>query len=156
MSDNLSPLEMISANAYLVVAAAQDELGRDVGFDADGVRWLDTYIQRLHDQGGVDEPEALCDRLGSYLGECVVQAFGGTWQEMEHGWAVIVDGDLAVFPFNKSLKHLLDGAGDSVLSMFNSIPALIAHARRERAAASGDAAGPNARPGKGGRIFRRR
>jgi hypothetical protein len=151
MSENLSPLEMISANADLVVSVAQDELGRDVGFDADGVRWLDSYIQRLHDQGGVDEPEILCDRLGSYLGSCIAQSYGGTWQEMEQGWAVVVDGDLAVFPFNKSYKHLLEGSGDSVLALFNTIPAMIAHAKAEQSPTD---AGAHSLKGRISRIFR--
>jgi len=154
MNESLSPLEMINANAYLVVAAAQDDLGRDVGFDADGVRWLDGFIQRLHDQGGVDDPEALSDRLGSFLGECIAQAYGGTWQETEHGWAVIVDGDLAVFPFNKVHKHLVDGAEDSVLSLFNGVPALAAHSAAADAGAS-DAQVPSLL-GKIGDLFRRR
>jgi hypothetical protein len=154
MSENLSPLEMISANADLVVSVAQDELGRDVGFDADGVRWLDSYIQRLHDQGGVDEPEILCDRLGSYLGSCIAQSYGGTWQEMEQGWAVVVDGDLAVFPFNKSYKHLLEGSGDSVLALFNTIPAMIAHAKAGQAEQSPTDAGAHSLKGRISRIFR--
>jgi hypothetical protein len=154
MSENLSPLEMISANADLVVSVAQDELGRDVGFDADGVRWLDSYLQRLHDQGGVDEPEILCDRLGSYLGTCILQAYGGTWQEMEQGWAVVVDGDLAVFPFNKSYKHLLEGSGDSVLALFNTIPAMIAHAKAGQAEQSPADGGANSLKGRISRIFR--
>ena len=156
MSENLSPLEMISANAYLVVAAAQDELGRDVGLDADGVRWLDGYVQRLHDQGGVDEPEALCDRLGAFLGECIIQAYGGRWQEDEHGWAILLAGDLAVYPFNKTYKHLAYGAEDSVLSLFNSIPALIAHTEGANAEAGLSDAGSGSLMGKIGGFFRRR
>ena len=156
MSENLSPLEMISANAYLVVAAAQDELGRDVGLDADGVRWLDGYVQRLHDQGGVDEPEALCDRLGAFLGECIIQAYGGRWQEDEQGWAIILDGDLAVYPFNKTYKHLAYGAEDSVMSLFNSIPALLAHKQAESTESMASDAGSSSLLDKLGGVFRRR
>ncbi len=156
MNQSLSPEEMINANAYLVVAAAQEELGRDVGFDVEGVRWLDSYIQRLHDQGGVDDPEALCDRLGSFFGECIIQAFGGAWQETEHGWAVVLDRDLAVYPFNKALKHLTEGADDSVLGLFNTIPALIAHTSDREASSSAGDDGSRSIMSKIGGLFRRR
>ena len=138
MTENLSPLEMIRANAEMVLAAARDDLGQDIGYDAGGVRWLDGFIQRQHDGGAVDDPSGLTNTLGSFLGECMAQSYGGRWQETEHGWAVIVDGDLAVFPFNKVHKHLVDGAADSVLSLFTGVPALVAHT----AAAASDTAAP--------------
>ena len=128
MTEDLSPLEMIRANADLVLREARENLDQDIGYDEAGVRWLDGYIQRRHDSGAVgDDPSGLTNTLGSFLGECIAQSYNGRWQETEHGWAVIVDGDLAVFPFNKVHKHLVDGAADSVLSLYTGVPALIAH-----------------------------
>ena len=128
MTEATSPLELIRANAELVLREAREKLGQDVGYDEAGVRWLDGYIQRRHDSGAVgDDPSGLTNTLGSFLGECIAQSYNGRWQETEHGWAVIVDGDLAVFPFNKVHKHLVDGAADSVLSLYTGVPALIAH-----------------------------
>lgn len=127
MSENLSPEEMIRANAEMVLSVARREYDPDIGFDAAGVRWLDGYIQGLVEKGNVDASEELCDNLGSFLGTCLIATYGGTWQDTEHGWAVVMDGDLAVFPFNKVLKHLTEGSGDSVLSLFNTVPALLGH-----------------------------
>lgn len=155
MTEDLSPLEMIRANADLVLREARENLGQDIGYDEAGVRWLDGFIQRRHDGGAVGEdPSGLVNTFGSFLGECIAQSYDGRWQETEHGWAVIVDGDLAVFPFNKVHKHLVDGAADSVLSLYTGVPALIAHT----AAGTSDAATPEAPVslmGKLGRLFRR-
>jgi hypothetical protein len=158
MSENLSPHDMIRANADLVLAVAREDYGQSFGFDAEGVRWLDGYLQRLHEQGGVDDTETLCDRLGSYLGTCIIETYGGAWQETEHGWAVVLDGDLAVFPFNKTLKHLTEGAADSILSLFNSIPALIAHTEDtgSEAAPAEVESSPKSLIGRIGGLFRRR
>ena len=128
MTEDLSPLEMIRANAEMVLAVARNDVGRDIGYDEAGVRWLNGYIQALVDQGGVEASEELCDRLGSFLGTCIVETYGGAWQDTEYGWAVVMAGDLAVFPFNKTLKHLTEGEGDSVLGLFTSIPAMIDYA----------------------------
>lgn len=129
MADDQSPLELIRANAEFVLKEARDNLGQDIGYDAEGVRWLDGFIQRRHDGGAIDDPNGLVNTLGSFLGECIARTYNGWWQETEHGWAVIVDGDLAVFPFNKVHKQLFDGATESVLSLFNGVPALIAHTK---------------------------
>ena len=137
MSDNLSPQEMIRANAEMVLDVARKEYDPHIGFDVAGVRWLDGYIQGLVDQGNVEATEELCDNLGSYLGTCIIETYGGTWQDTEHGWAVVMADDLAVFPFNKTLKHLTEGADDSVLGLFNTIPALISHASGTGDAAAG-------------------
>ena len=167
MSESLSPQEMIRANAEMVLEVARKEYDPHIGFDAAGVRWLDGYIQGLVDRGSVEATEELCDNLGSYLGTCIIETYGGTWQDTEHGWAVVMVDDLAVFPFNKTLKHLTEGAGDSVLSLFNGIPALSSHASGTAdAAAAGlieaveQTAEPSARGSSSfmsrlGRLFRR-
>ena len=155
MSDNLTPEEMIRANADLVLSVARKDYDPHIGFDAAGVRWLDGYIQNLADRGEVDASETLCDNLGSFLGTCIIETYGGAWQDTEHGWAVVLDGDLAVFPFNKVLKHLTEGAGDSVLSLFNGIPPLMAHAEAASAHSGPAEASPQTFVSKLGRLFRR-
>ena len=155
MTEAPTPLEMIRANADMVLAVARDEFGQDVGYDAAGVRWLNGYIQALVDQGGVEASEDLCDRLGSFLGTCIIETYGGGWRDTEYGWAVVIKDDFAVFPFNKTLKHLTEGEGDSVLGLFTSIPAMMDHATAAPGGASeGRAAGSFM--SKLGGLFRRR
>lgn len=153
MPEEPSPLEMIRANAEFVLNEARGNLGQDIGFDADGVRWLDGFIQRQHDGGAIDDPSGLVNTLGSFLGECIVQTYGGAWQETEHGWAVVVGDNFEVYPFNKVHKHLTEGAGDSVLSLFNGVPVLLAHTKMK--AASPKEAAPSL-IGRIGSLFRRR
>lgn len=128
MTDTLTPEKMIHANAEMVLGIARDEFGQDIGFDKPGVVWLNGYIQGLVDAGDVDASEQLCDNLGSFLGTCIIETYGGQWQDTEYGWAVVIKDDFAVFPFNKVLKHLTEGDGDSVLGLFTSIPAMLGHA----------------------------
>jgi hypothetical protein len=79
-------VERIQANAELVVNVARNQLGEEVGYDEAGVRWLDGYIQRQHEQGDPADRPGLVSTLGSYLGECIIRSFGGKWaQETAHG-----------------------------------------------------------------------
>jgi len=122
MSDELSMLERIHANAALVVGLARDQLGVEVGYDEPGVRWLDEYIQRQHESGDSANREGLVSTLGSFLGECITGSFGGHWAEVEGTWAVYFDDCNCAYPFAKVAKQLENGQEDSVLSFFSAIP----------------------------------
>lgn len=121
--DNLS-MDRIRANADVVVSVAQKQLGQEVGYDLAGVRWLDGYIQRQHEQGNPANRDGLVSTLRSFLGECIIRSFGGEWIEVDGSWCVQFDDRNAAFPFAKVSKHLEHGAEDSVLSFFRAIPVL--------------------------------
>lgn len=121
-NDDLPMVDRIRANAELVVSVAARELGESVGYDEAGVRWLDGYIQRQHEQGDPTIRDGLVSTLGSFLGECIVRSFGGAWAEIDGSWCVRFDDGNAAFPFGKVDKHLEHGAEDSVLSFFTVIP----------------------------------
>lgn len=124
MADDVSMVERIQANAELVVSVAAKQLAETVDFDEAGVRWLDGYIQRQHEQGNLVNREGLVSTLGSFLGECIVHSFGGQWAEVGGSWCVRFDDRSAAYPFNKVAKQLEHGAEDSVLSFFAAIPVL--------------------------------
>jgi hypothetical protein len=119
-------IDLIKKNAELVVATAEKHLERKVGYDRDGVEWLDGYIQRQHEHGDPDNREALVSTLGSFLGECIIETYGGDWTHTEYGWSVAFDNGNAAYPFAKAAKQLENGAEDSVLSFFDSIPVMFA------------------------------
>src|SRR5689334_20506286 len=118
--------EKILANAELVRTVVHEQLGIEVGFDQAGVRWLDGYIEGQRDAASASTKERLPGTLGSYLGECIRQSFGGDWvEDQEQGWAVQVTPRLTVYPFNKVRKQLANAQGDSVLGLYTSLPALL-------------------------------
>jgi hypothetical protein len=122
MASNLSEIDHIKANAQLVISTARSNLGKDIGFDEAAVRWLNGYIQRQHEQGNPANRDGLVSTLGSFLGECIAQTYDGEWREVDGMLAVAFDERNAVFPFNKVAKQLENGAEDSVLSFFITIP----------------------------------
>jgi len=124
MPDDLSMLDRIRANAELVVSVARKQLAEEIGYDEAGVRWLDGYIQRQHEQGNPANRDGLVSTLGSYLGECIVRSFGGQWADVDGSWCVRFDDRNAAHPFAKVAKQLEHGANDSVLSFFTAIPVL--------------------------------
>jgi hypothetical protein len=120
--DDLPMIDRLRANADLVVSIANKQLGKEIGFDEEGVRWLDGYIQRQHEHGDPANIDGLVSTLGSYLGECIIQSYGGTWGEVDGSWCVRFDDKNGTYPLAKVRKHLENGAEDSVLSFFTLIP----------------------------------
>lgn len=126
MNDALSPLQCIEANVQLVLDMTRDQFGLTLACDRAGVAWLDQYIEHQHQQGDPNLHEQLTSVLGSFLGQCVVQTHGGSWQETDGQWSVVFSPGNAVYPFEKVRKHLAHGqaGGDGVLQFFDAIPAL--------------------------------
>lgn len=118
-------LEQIKHNAELVISVAETQLDKQIGYNREGVEWLDGYIQRQHEHGDPTKFEGLANTLGSYFGECIIATYGGKWQQTEYGWGVEFENGNSAFPFAKVAKHLENGSDDSVLAMFDSIAVLL-------------------------------
>ncbi|MEQ9490549.1 MAG: hypothetical protein RIM72_16315 [Alphaproteobacteria bacterium] len=75
-------------------------------------------------------------RLGSYLGKCIIETYGGSWQRIEGDVCVAFDNRSCVFPFAKIAKHLENGREDSVHSFFTLLPIVFEKVLRERTEAA--------------------
>src|SRR5690554_2770715 len=126
VNDGHSPIQQVEANAQLVLDMARDQFALALACDRDGVVWLNQYIEQQHQQGDPNLHDQLVSVLGSFLGQCVVQTHGGSWQKTDGQWAVVFSPGHAVYPFEKVRKHLAYGQanGDAVLPFFDAIPAL--------------------------------
>ncbi len=100
--------------------------GFDFGYDAQSVAWLDGYIERQRARSEMTQEmvDGLVNVLGSYLGECVVNCYGGYWEHEDGQWRVSFNADNAVYPFAKVRKQFQNGAEDSIKSFFEVIPLL--------------------------------
>ncbi len=117
-------IDRIQANAELVIRQFPDQ---ELGYDERSVEWLDGFIERQRLRLEPDKFAGISQTLGSFLGECICRNFAGRWEENEHGAAVVFSGDNggnACFPINKVEKQFANGADDSVLSFYQTIPVL--------------------------------
>lgn len=130
MIENTSPdsdktLTHIRANAALVMEHCTKLCGFKFGFDAKSVEWLDGFIQRTRNSpSAAENNEKWVSIYGSYLGEAIIQCYGGSWARNESGWHIRFDDKNGAFPFNKVRKQLQFGEEDSIASFFDAIPAL--------------------------------
>jgi hypothetical protein len=129
-------LQQIRANAQLVI----DKLGPHSGIQTPGVhfgynRESVEYVAGLIDRLRLEEanrpepPDTLVSTLGSFYGECLAAATGGTWHwhEQQEAYAVAIVSPQGkrhfAFPFSKVAKQFANGSegGDSVLGMYDVV-----------------------------------
>jgi hypothetical protein len=117
--------EHIKANAELVLQQLQQLNGLDSGYTQESVEWLERYIERLRNSGEFDHEETknkLISVFGSFLGECIVRSYGGTWRQHDEIWCVAFNDRNMAFPFAKVAKQIDYGLEDGIASFFKAIP----------------------------------
>lgn len=118
----------IKRNAELVIGQMSQLSGFDFGYDAKSVVWLDGYIERQRARDDITEEsiDGLINVFGSYLGECVIACYGGSWENEAGQWQVSFDEKNAVYPFAKVRKQFQNGPEDSIKGFFDAIPTVFA------------------------------
>jgi hypothetical protein len=116
----------IRANAELVIEQLRPLSGIEFGYNVESVAWVDGFIERQRNRSDLDKNTMndLVNTLGSFLGECIIRCFGGSWYNKEGEWCVRFDSENAVYPFNKVHKQFANGPGDSIKSFFDLIPVM--------------------------------
>ncbi|HWE87109.1 MAG TPA: hypothetical protein VG267_19340 [Terracidiphilus sp.] len=123
----MTELEMIRADAEMVVEKLRplSGLGGGFGYNRASVEWVEGFIerQRCGENLSAEATQNLTGILGSFLGECVVRAYGGVWREAGGGWGVFFDTKNGVFPFSKVGTQFAQGVegGDGILGFFETI-----------------------------------
>jgi hypothetical protein len=116
----------IRANAELVRSVAAEQLGIKVDYDEHGVRWLDRYINTQYAMASIEVKDKLVHTLGSFLGECIRETYGGEWTVEADSpfWFIRFSEENAAYPYSKVHKQLQLGADESVLGFFLTIGTL--------------------------------
>jgi hypothetical protein len=122
--------DKLKQNAELVVKQMSQVSDLDFGYDAQSVAWLDGYIERQRTRTDLTQElvDGLVSVFGSYLGECVINCYGGYWENEDGQWRVSFNVENAVYPFGKVRKQFENGAEDSIKSFFEIIPIIFASA----------------------------
>jgi|SRR5438105_1559691 len=122
----------IRANSDIVVQQLGPHSGIAFGLNRPSVEWVDGFVERQRQRPDFDDQakSGLVNRLGSFLGECIVANTKGSWAWIESQGTVGVQfpNGNCVFPFNKVAKQFDNGrtGGDSVVGLYDSVLAMIA------------------------------
>ncbi len=120
MSDTPTPTPLDS------IAAAAEQVRRQLqlkAFDAEAVAHLANFIQAQREQlSGAERPGVIM-ALGCFLGQCLVQAYGGEWGTGRDGTTGVGLATRFFFnPFHLVDAQLNEGESASVAAFFASVP----------------------------------
>lgn len=108
----------------LAKSASEDFGGLQLGYRRAAVELAENFIERERMDLGEEARGSLTNRLGAFLGECILEAIEGEWQWYEplHTWGILTRSGLWIFPFSKVHKQLAEGrnAGESILNFFDT------------------------------------
>lgn len=95
----------------------------ELGFNEETIKFLEGFIERQRARTPGERFEGLINTLGSFLGECIIRNFGGTWVQEEDGTIGLkFTGNERAFPFTKVEKQFQNGLEDSIYSFYTVIP----------------------------------
>ncbi len=114
-------------NAALVVKQAGTLTDFAFGYTPESLEWLDGFIERLRAGGmfdGTGGIDGYLNVFGSYLGEAVIHAVGGTWKRCDGDLGVTLPEGNWAFPFAKVEKLLRGEDGQSLRGFYEAALAL--------------------------------
>jgi len=93
-------------------------------YDADSVKFIEGFIERNKSSFDKEESKGLINSLGSFLGQCIIENYGGQWQidEDNGSVAIMFDENNKAYPFAKVSKQFNNGLEDSIYSFYTVIP----------------------------------
>jgi hypothetical protein len=94
-----------------------------INFDEKGVKYLEGFIERTKSQIAKEEWGGLINSCGAFLGQSIIEQYGGEWSTEENGQiSISFDENNKVFPFSKVSKQFDNGLEDSIYSFYSIIP----------------------------------
>lgn len=111
----------IKSNASMVMARLGKVAGKELDYSSESVKWVDGFIER--NRSG--DTGKLVSVLGSYLGEAIIQNYGGSWVSIKGAPSVRINEKVVTFPFGKVQKQFLNGSEDSIYHYFVTIEEML-------------------------------
>jgi len=103
--------------------AEKTKMGLNLQYDTNGVKFLEGFIERNKTQIPKDQWDGLINSCGAFLGQSIIENYGGHWLRDNSGqFAIAFDDKNMIFPFSKVSKQFDNGLEDSIHSMFTMIP----------------------------------
>jgi hypothetical protein len=93
-------------------------------YDGHAIEVVDKLIEEQRKLYLGKEREGLINSLGAFVGQCIIENFGGKWQfdPVSKNYCVSFDDENRIYPFVKVAKQFEHGSEDSVRSFFRMIP----------------------------------
>ena len=95
-------------------------------YDEQSVKFIEEFIEKNKNSFEKEEWDGIINGLGCFIGQCIINNFGGQWEvEKETGSvAVRFSDNNKAYPLTKVSKQFHNGLEDSVTSFYRHVPIL--------------------------------
>ena len=127
---------MASENPLVTLRRAAEAVRQQLQlnhYDTAAVQRLDAFIEGQRAGIKDEEREGVVKALGCFLGQCLVDTYGGTWAAGPDGTTGVgINGNHFFNPFFRVSQQLALGRQEAVTAFFASIPARLATEPRRK------------------------
>ena len=118
-------LKAIKGNVEVVKTVLAEQLNVKLDLNEESIKWIDEYINRNRDGIEKETKERLIDMFGSFLGEAIIENYGGTWALHDGAVGIHLNEQSWAFPFSKVEMQMYNGPEDSIYSFYTVIPVIL-------------------------------
>ncbi len=104
----------------------------NIEYNEESIQFLEGFIERQKNRMDESEISVLINTLGSFLGECIIENFGGSWEEDNYELAIKFNKGNSVYPFLKIRKQFANGLEDSIFPFYRNIPILFCGVNKQK------------------------
>ena len=117
-------IEGLKANSDAVIHELGHLTDFEFGCNRESVVWLEGYIERMKEAKIFNGPgrDKLISVFGSFLGECLVQCYGGTWKKRDGAWGIVFDDENIALPFTAVADQVDHGRASGIHRFFDLVP----------------------------------
>ncbi len=111
-------LEIIQNSKNIAIEIMQAKGYEDFSVNEKSLKILDVMLDKEGSTYSEKMQNTLPQIFGSYLGEVIIQEYGGKWGKVGNDYVVQTDAGMISFPFNKVYKHIVNGSEDSIYAFY--------------------------------------
>jgi len=94
----------------------------DLKYKAESIKSLEGFIERNKVYIDKNEWSGLINSCSAFLGQCIIENYGGKWIKDNGEYCVEFDENNKAFPYSKVTKQFENGIEDSIFSFYSAIP----------------------------------
>lgn len=132
----------VKHDCEILVQLARKVFRHELGYDESSIKWLASLVEFSRNKPNEEVKNSLVTQIGCFLGEAIIERYGGDWVITEAGLlGVRLPSQTVAFPFDKVRKQFKNGATDSIWGFFKMAEVLHAKDSQPGASPNGGPAG---------------
>jgi hypothetical protein len=111
-----------------------DTMDKEIDLSPESVEWVSDFMGEYRElllENGDEAVQAWTCFLGAYLGFALIERYEGDWKYVQaegvsETLGVRFPNGASTFPFGRAHRHIVEGSGDDIHTLYRSMEAILA------------------------------